>query len=113
MEARHATKSRKNAGSSHATVERSVVLTGGWQTSKESAYVQAPAPATARTGFSPATNSTTKSKDPNRITRLADRMSDSRAHTPSIVHQEMYDPALGPNPRPATARTIVAAGLAR
>ena len=47
-----------------ATVERSIVLTGGWQTSKETAYVRPRAPDTAPTGTSPATSSATTDKTP-------------------------------------------------
>ena len=47
-----------------ATVQRSVVLTGGWQTSKESAYVQATPHATAPTGSSHVTSSASKDKTP-------------------------------------------------
>ena len=68
-----------------ATVERSVVLTGGWQTSKETAYVEATAPAKAPTGSSPATTSATKDKtsrashgSPNRCATAARRPHRSR-----------------------------------
>jgi hypothetical protein len=47
-----------------AAVDRAVVLTGGWQTSKETTYVKPPAHATAPTGTSPATNSAKKDKTP-------------------------------------------------
>jgi len=47
-----------------ATVERSVVLTGGWQTSKETATSRQHAPATAPTGSSPATTSAPKDRAP-------------------------------------------------
>jgi hypothetical protein len=79
-----------------ATVDHAVVLTGGWQTSKESAYVQA----------SRARNSTNwhlardqlgqEGQDPDRISRLANRMTNSRAHEPSIAYEEAWDPTLDP-----------------
>ena len=47
-----------------ATVDRSVVLTGGWQTSKETAYVQATRARQAPTGTPPASNSAKKDKTP-------------------------------------------------
>jgi hypothetical protein len=86
-----------------ATVERSVVLTGGWQTSKETAYVEA---TRARHGtdwfiarddlgtdwFIARDDLGTEGQDPQRIARLAQRMRSSRARTPSLAYREMSDP---------------------
>jgi conjugative relaxase-like TrwC/TraI family protein len=47
-----------------ATVDRAVVLTGGWQTSKETAYVQATRARNGTDCTSPATNSAKKAKTP-------------------------------------------------
>ncbi len=79
-----------------ATVERSVVLTGGWQTSKESAYVQATRARHGTDWYLARNQLGEEGQDPDRITRLADRMSDSRAHTPSIAYRETSDPEWDP-----------------
>jgi conjugative relaxase-like TrwC/TraI family protein len=79
-----------------ATVERSVVLTGGWQTSKETAYVEATR-ARHRTDWFVARDDLGEAgQDAGRITRLAQRMSSSRAQTPSLAHRELPDPGWGP-----------------
>ena len=83
-----------------ATVERSVVLTGGWQTSKESAYVQATRARHGTDWYLARDQLGEEGQDPDRILRLADRMSDSRARTPSIAYREMSDPAWDPTRDP-------------
>jgi conjugative relaxase-like TrwC/TraI family protein len=83
-----------------ATVERSVVLTGGWQTSKESAYVQATRARHGTDWYLARDQLGEEGQDPDRIVRLADRMSDSRAHTPSMAYREMSDPAWDPTRDP-------------
>ncbi len=82
-----------------ATVERAIVLTGGWQTTKETAYVEATR--AQRTDWHIAhqdLNPHTPNPDP--ITRLAQRMSHSRAHTPTTIWREQpahaWDDAYGP-----------------
>jgi hypothetical protein len=81
-------------------LERSVVLTGGWQTSKESAYVQATRARHGTDWYLARDQLGEEGQDPNRIVRLAKRMSDSRAHTPSIAYRETsdreWDPILDP-----------------
>ena len=57
-----------------ATVERSVVLTGGWQTSKESAYVQATRARHGTDWHLARDQLGEEGQDPDRITRLAERM---------------------------------------
>ncbi len=83
-----------------ATVERSVALTGGWQTSKESAYVQATRARHGTDWYLARDQLGQEGQDPDRITRLADRMGDSRAHTPSVAYREAsdrdWDPTLDP-----------------
>jgi ATP-dependent exoDNAse (exonuclease V) alpha subunit len=54
-----------------ATVERSVVLTGGWQTSKETAYVEATRARHGTNWFIARDDLGTEGQDPQRITRLA------------------------------------------
>jgi ATP-dependent exoDNAse (exonuclease V) alpha subunit len=64
-----------------ATVERSIVLTGGWQTSKETAYVEATR-ARQRTDWYIARDDLGQDgQDPQRITRLAERMRGRRRTT--------------------------------
>ncbi len=75
-----------------ATVERAIVLTGGWQTSKETAYVEATR-ARQRTDWHIARDDLDpNAQDPDRITRLAQRMRKTRAQTPSLTYNELPDP---------------------
>jgi ATP-dependent exoDNAse (exonuclease V) alpha subunit len=78
-----------------ATVERSVVLTGGWQTSKETAYVEATHARQGTDWFIARDDLGNEGQDPQRIARLAQRMRDSRAQTPSLAHPELPDPEWG------------------
>ncbi len=67
-----------------ATVERAVALTGGWQTSRETSYVQA---SRARNGidwFVARDDLGRDGNDPQRINRLAERIRQSRRQTPSL-----------------------------
>jgi conjugative relaxase-like TrwC/TraI family protein len=78
-----------------ATVKRAVALTGGWQTSRETSYVQA---SRARHGidwFIARDDLGHDATDPQRINRLAARMGQSRRQTPSLQHPERpFEPAL-------------------
>ncbi len=78
-----------------ATVERSVVLTGGWQTSKETAYVEATRARHGTTWLIARDDLGTEGQDAARITRLAQQMCNSRAQTPSLAHPELPDPEWG------------------
>jgi ATP-dependent exoDNAse (exonuclease V) alpha subunit len=78
-----------------ATVERSVVLTGGWQTSKETAYVEATRARQGTDWFIARDDLGNEGQDPQRITRLAQQMCNSRAQTPSLAHPELPDPEWG------------------
>jgi conjugative relaxase-like TrwC/TraI family protein len=72
-----------------ATVTRTLVLTGGWQTSKEAAYVEA---SRARQGTDWYVNRQdlgTHGHDTNRIERLARTMTRSRTQTPSTARREL------------------------
>jgi ATP-dependent exoDNAse (exonuclease V) alpha subunit len=71
-----------------ATVERSVVLTGGWQTSKETAYVEATRARHGTDWFIARDDLGTEGQDAGRITQLARKMTNSRAQTPSLAHPE-------------------------
>jgi hypothetical protein len=74
-----------------ATVARTLVVTGGWQTSKESAYVEA---SRARGGTDWYVNRQDlgeHGQDTDRIKRLARDMSRSRAQTPSLAQRQPYN----------------------
>jgi ATP-dependent exoDNAse (exonuclease V) alpha subunit len=76
-----------------ATVNRTLVVTGGWQTSKEPAYVEA---SRARHGTNWYVNRQDlgeHGQDSDRIKHLAQDMSRSRAQAPSIAHHEPVDHA--------------------
>lgn len=82
-----------------ATVRHSVVITGGWQTSQETAYVEATR-ATHGTDWHIAREDLAEPADDHAVgrhalDRLAERMSTSRAQAPSI------DTDLAPVPSPA------------
>ena len=70
-----------------ATVERAIVLTGGWQTSRETTYVEASRARHGTDWFIARDELGDEGQDAGRITRLAQRMSQSRAHTPSVAHR--------------------------
>ncbi len=74
-----------------ATVTRTLVLTGGWQTSKEPAYVEA---SRAREGTDWYVNRQDLGEggqDSDRIKRLAEAMGRSRVQAPSLTRREMLD----------------------
>jgi ATP-dependent exoDNAse (exonuclease V) alpha subunit len=83
-----------------ATVERSIVLTGGWQTSKESSYVEASRVRQGTDWFLAREDLGTEGTDVDRIERLTEKMRSSRAQTPSVAYEalespgEQLDPAL-------------------
>ena len=76
--------------------DRALVLTGGWQTSRETSYVEA---SRARHGTDWYVNREelgAEGHDPERIARLAAKMRDSRVQTPSLSHREL--PAIDRQP---------------
>ncbi len=75
-----------------ATVDRSVVLTGGWQTSKETAYVEATRARHRTDWFIARDDLGNDGQDPLRITRLAQKMTNSRIKIPSLAYPERTDP---------------------
>ncbi len=79
-----------------ATVERSVIITGGWQTSKETAYVEASRARYGTDWFLARDELGDHGQDATRVRRLADAMRSSRAQTPSLAHPELPDPEWGP-----------------
>jgi conjugative relaxase-like TrwC/TraI family protein len=76
-----------------ATVTRTLVVTGGWQTSKEPAYVEASRPRQGTHWYINRDDLGTEGQDHDRINRLAEHMRRSTAQTPSLAH-----PQLTPNP---------------
>jgi conjugative relaxase-like TrwC/TraI family protein len=83
-----------------ATVDRSVVLTGGWQTSKESAYVQATRAREATEWFLARDDLGLEGQDDRRVMRLAEQLRISRRQTPSLAHRELADSDWGPGYHP-------------
>ena len=75
-----------------ATVQRAVVLTGGWQTSKESSYVQASRAREGTDWFLAREELGTDGTDLDRIGRLSQKMRSSRAQTPSVTYEQLRDP---------------------
>jgi ATP-dependent exoDNAse (exonuclease V) alpha subunit len=83
-----------------ATVDRAVVLAGDWQTSKETAYVQATRARHGTDRHVARDQLGEEGHDLQRITRLAQRMTNSRIHTPSIAYPESADLAWNPTRNP-------------
>jgi len=69
-----------------ATVTRALVITGGWQTGKEAAYVQASRARDGTDFYLAREELGSDGHDLDRIERLAARMRTSRAQTPSLAH---------------------------
>ncbi len=90
-----------------ATVERSVVLTGGWQTSKETAYVEATRARHGTDWFIARDNLGEEGQDAGRVTRLAQKMTNSRAQTPSLVYPERLAPGWAPSRNPLRLRSAL------
>jgi conjugative relaxase-like TrwC/TraI family protein len=86
-----------------ATVTRTLVVTGGWQTSKEPAYVEASRARKGTDWFVARQDLGTEGQDTDRIARLAEHMRRSHAQTPSLAHPELPDPDYGPGYRPTLA----------
>lgn len=83
-----------------ATVDRAVVLTGGWQTSKETAYVQATRARHGTDWHLARDQLGDEGQDPDRITRLAQRMTNRRLQTPSIAYGVEPGPTRNPTRDP-------------
>jgi len=79
-----------------ATVTRTLVVTGGWQTSKEPAYVEASRARQGTSWFVNRDDLGVEGHDTDRIQRLATNMRRSHAQTPSLAHPELPDPEWGP-----------------
>jgi len=82
-----------------ATVSRSVVVTGGWQTSKEPAYVEASRARDGTDWFVNREDLGVEGHDTDRIERLAQAMRRSRRQVPSLHYPEL--PTTGRDPAEA------------
>ena len=79
-----------------ATVTRALVVTGGWQTAKEAAYVQASRARDGTDFYLARDELGADGHDLDRVERLAVRMRASRAQTPSLAHGDLADRDFGP-----------------
>ena len=97
-----------------ATVTRTLVVTGGWQTSKEPAYVEASRARKGTSWFVSREDLGVEGQDAARVARLAQNMSRSHAQTPSLAHPELpdLDYGTGYHPKLAPSRTRLP-GVAR
>jgi conjugative relaxase-like TrwC/TraI family protein len=78
-----------------ATVTRTLVVTGGWQTSKEPAYVEASRARQGTDWYVSRQDLGVEGHDTDRIKRLAQSMSRSHTQTASLAHPELPDPEYG------------------
>ena len=90
-------------------------MTGGWQTSKEPAYVEASRARQGTDWYVSRQDLGVEGHDTDRIQRLAQSMSRSHAQTPSLAHPELPDPDYGPGLHPpiAPSRTSPIPGIVR
>jgi conjugative relaxase-like TrwC/TraI family protein len=86
-----------------ATVTRTLVVTGGWQTSKEPAYVEASRARQGTAWFVSREDLGVEGHDTDRISRLAANMRRSHSQTPSLAHPELPDRDYGPGFRDTIA----------
>ena len=80
-----------------ATVNRTIVVPGGWQTSKEPSYVEASRARHGTSWFVARDDLGTEGQDSARIKRLAQAMGRSHAQTPSLAHPALPDTEYGSN----------------
>ena len=80
-----------------ATVSRTLVITGGWQTSKEPAYVEASRARNGTDWFLSREELGVEGQDADRVDRLARAMRRSGAQTPSLAHTERPDAGVWPS----------------
>jgi conjugative relaxase-like TrwC/TraI family protein len=80
-----------------ATVTRTLVVTGGWQTSKEPAYVEASRARRGTDWFLSREELGVEGQDVDRVERLAQAMRRSGAQTPSLAHAELPDARSAPD----------------
>ena len=82
-------------GQQGATVDHTVVVTGGWQTSRETSYVEASRARRGTEWFVNRDELDLAGQDERLVERLSEKMRTSRAQTPSLVHREQPDPGWG------------------
>jgi conjugative relaxase-like TrwC/TraI family protein len=80
-----------------ATVARALIVTGGWQTSKEPSYVEASRSRDGTDWFVNREELGAEGHDGDRLERLAETMRRSRRQVPSLNHPELPQADLGPN----------------
>ena len=85
------------------------MLTGGWQTSKETAYVEATRARHGTSWFIARDDLGAEGQDAARITRFAQQMCNSCAQTPSLARPELPDPEWGQDSE-SRSRPAAAAG---
>jgi hypothetical protein len=73
---------------------------GGWQTSRETVYVQATRARHSTDWYIARDQLGVEGQDPDRIERLARQMSNSRLHTPSVAYDELHESAWDPTHDP-------------
>jgi conjugative relaxase-like TrwC/TraI family protein len=72
-----------------ATVEQTIAITGGWQTSRETAYVEATRAKHGTRWFVARDDLGADGQDADRVIRLAGLMRASRAQTPTLEYREI------------------------
>jgi len=81
-----------------ATVTRTLVLTGGWQTSKEPAYVEASRAREGTDWFLAREELGVEGQDADRVRRLAEGMGRSRAQVASLEYEEIHPECIPSQP---------------
>ncbi len=71
-----------------ATVDRAVIVTGGWQTSRESAYVQASRAREGSEWYLAREELGHEGQDERRVRQLSEKMRAERRHTPTLAYRE-------------------------
>ena len=79
-----------------ATVTRTLVVTGGWQTAREPTYVEASRASRGTDWYVNREDLGVEGQDADRIGRLAGLMGRSHSQTPSLAHPELPDLEYGP-----------------
>lgn len=83
------------------------MLTGGWQTNRETAYVQATRARNGTDWHLARDQLGEEGRDPDRITRLAQRMSKSRLQAPSVAYRERPEAAWSPMRNPLNIGNLI------
>jgi ATP-dependent exoDNAse (exonuclease V) alpha subunit len=92
-----------------ATVQRAVVVTGGWQTSQEGAYVQASRARQGTDWHLAREDLGADGLDAERLTRLSEKMRASRAQIPSLLYRAIapeQSDEIGQELQSSTARQL-------